>query len=126
MNENRSSCPDDKAEAVARFIHAVKNMSQSEFKEKYINESGDSKMEVSSNNVKYYLDDWTMYNDRLDDLLNGIDRLCDDNAAVSELVYLVRLYSKEQGQLEEKLEKLGISEEDILKTYYNLCQKEKF
>ena len=52
MNGNRSSCPDDKAEAVARFIHAVKNMTKNEFELKYINESGDPKVDGSSNDVK--------------------------------------------------------------------------
>ena len=69
MNGNRSSCPDDKAEAVARFIHAVKNMTENEFELKYINESGDPKVDDSSNDVKYYLEDWVIYNDWIDDFL---------------------------------------------------------
>lgn len=112
MNENRSSCPDDKVEAVARFIHAVKNMNRNEFEAKYINESSDHKMECSSNDVKDYLEEWNIYNDWLDDLLDGLDCLC-NNAAVSELANAIRLYSKKQGQVELKLERLGIQADSI-------------
>lgn len=123
MNGNRSSCPDDKAEAVARFIHAVKNMTENEFELKYINESGDPKVDDSSNDVKYYLEDWVIYNDWIDDFLIAIESLCDNNAAVTALVSSVMTYSKKQGQLEAKLEKLGISADNILEPYCKLFEK---
>ena len=123
MKGNRSSCPDDKSEAIARFIHAVKNMTKNEFELKYINESGDPKMEVSSNDVKYYIEDWASYNDCINDFISAIGSLCDYNAAVTALVCSVMNYSKKQGQLEAKLEKLGISADNVLKTYYKLFEE---
>lgn len=124
MNGNRSSCPDDKVEAVARFIHVVKNMNRNEFEAKYINESSDHKMECSSNDVKDYLEEWNSYNDWLDDLLDGLDCLC-NNAAVSELANAIRLYSKKQGQVELKLERLGIQEDSILNILFQMDEKNK-
>ena len=124
MNGNRSSCPDDKAEAVARFICAVKNMTKNEFEAKYINESGGPKMEVSSNDVKYYIEDWGSCNDCINDFISAIESLCDDNAAIISLVCSVMNYSKKQGHLEAKLEKLGIRNDAILKIYNEIFNEE--
>nr|DAT78639.1 MAG TPA: hypothetical protein [Caudoviricetes sp.] len=123
MNGNRSSCPDDKAEAVARFIHAVKNMTKNEFELKYINESGDPKVDDSSNDVKKYIEDWASYDDCINDFISAIESLCGNNAAVTALLCSVMTYSKKQGQLEAKLEKLGISADNILETYCKLFEK---
>lgn len=125
MNGNRSSCPDDKAEAVARFICAVKNMAKNEFEAKYINESGEPKMEVSSNDVKYYIEDWFSYNDCINDFIRAIESLCDNNTAVTTLVCSVITYSKKQGQLEAKLEKFGIPNDAILKIYNEIFDEQK-
>ena len=56
--------------------------------------------------------------------LDGLDCLC-NNAAVSELANAIRLYSKKQGQVELKLERLGIQEDSILNILFQMDEKNK-